>query len=255
MRLTGRVAVVTGAAQGIGAAIAREFAVEGAAVIGIDRKRDVETICEEIRFYGGRARSFVCDLTDHDAYRSAIDEAAAEFGRINVLVNNAAVFFTAGFLEDSFELWRKTLDVNLDAVYRGTKLVVPHMVRDRRGWIINLSSVQALGTDGRLAPYCASKGALISFTKSLAIDLAPHGILANAIAPGFIHTAMSFVDGVDETQTETFKEWYAGKRKIPLARQGQPEEIARVAVFLASDDCSYITGQTIVVDGGLTSTY
>jgi len=112
-----------------------------------------------------------------------------------------------------------------------------------------------LATDGGAGAYVAAKGALVSFTKSLAVELATHGVLANAIAPGFIHTPMSIVNGVDETETELFKEWYIGRRKVPLARVGQPEEIARVAVFLASDDSSYVTGQTLVVDGGMTATF
>jgi len=112
-----------------------------------------------------------------------------------------------------------------------------------------------MATDGRVGAYAAAEGGIISFTKSLAVELAPHGILANAIAPGCIHTPMSVIDGVDETQTEFFKEWYVKRRKIPLARPGEPEEVARVVLFLASEDCSYITGQTIVVDGGLTITF
>jgi NAD(P)-dependent dehydrogenase (short-subunit alcohol dehydrogenase family) len=129
------------------------------------------------------------------------------------------------------------------------------MARQQRGWIVTIASIQAMATDGGAGSYVAAKGALVSFTKSLAVELAPHGVLANAIAPGFIHTSMSIVNGVDETETELFKEWYVKRRKVPLGRVGQPEEIARVAVFLASDDCSYVTGHTLVVDGGVTATF
>jgi len=254
MKLDGRVAIVTGAAQGIGAAIAREFVREGATIAAIDLKQEVNRVCHDIREQGGQAKSYVFDITDPDEYRRCIDEVASEKGRIDILVNNAAIAFYADILHDTLEQWRKTQAVNLEAIYWGCKLVVPHMLRQRWGRIINISSTQALATEGELGAYAAAKGGIISFTRSLAVDLAPHGVLANAIAPGCIHTPLSIVKGVDETQTEFFQEWYVRNRKIPLARPGEPEEIARVAVFLASDDCSYITGQTLVVDGGLTIT-
>jgi NAD(P)-dependent dehydrogenase (short-subunit alcohol dehydrogenase family) len=129
------------------------------------------------------------------------------------------------------------------------------MAAQRKGRIINISSIQAFATDGQSGAYCASKGGLVSLTHSLAVELAPFEILVNAIAPGFIRTPMGVVDGVDQTTTESFKEWYFQKRKIPLARVGEPNEVARVAVFLASQDSSYITGQTMVVDGGLSITF
>jgi NAD(P)-dependent dehydrogenase (short-subunit alcohol dehydrogenase family) len=255
MRLVGRVGIVTGAAQGIGAAIAREFAREGAAVAAVDQKPEVEQVCAEIRAVGGQAAAHVLDITNQDAYRNCMERIASDSGRIDALVNNAAVCFYADILHDSLERWRRMQQVNLEAVYWGCKLAAPYMAKQKRGWIVNISSVQAMMTDGTAGSYCAAKGALISFTKSLAVELAPYGVLANAIAPGCIHTPMSLINGVDETTTDFFKEWYIGKRKIPLARAGEPEEIARVAVFLASDDCSYMTGSTLVVDGGLSSTF
>ena len=255
MRLEGRISIVTGAAQGIGAAIAREFAKEGAIVAALDRKNDVERVCEEIRRNGGQASAYVLDITDQEAYRSCVERVASESGRIDTLVNNAAVCPSGDILTDTLEQWREVQKVNLEAVYWGCKLVAPHMVRQRHGRIITIASIQAMATDGGAGSYVAAKGALVSFTKSLAVELAPHGVLANAIAPGFIHTPMSFVNGVDETESEMFKQWYVGRRKVPLARVGQPEEIARVAVFLASDDSSYVTGHTLVADGGLTATF
>jgi NAD(P)-dependent dehydrogenase (short-subunit alcohol dehydrogenase family) len=129
------------------------------------------------------------------------------------------------------------------------------MARGSWGRIVNLASTQAIATEAKVGAYAASKGAIISFTKSLAVDLAPFGINANAIAPGCIHTPMSFLNGVDETKTDYFQTWYVKARKIPLARPGESTEVARVAVFLASEDASYITGQTLVVDGGLTITF
>ena len=255
MRLTGRVAIITGAAQGIGAAIAKEFAREGATVAALDRKSEVGQVCEEIRAAGGRTSGHVLDISDQVAYRNCVERIAAESGRIDALVNNAAICFYADILHDSLEQWRQMQQVNLEAVYWGCKLVAPYMAEQKRGWIVNISSVQALMTEGNAGSYCAAKGAILSLTKSLAVELAPYGVLANAIAPGCIHTPMSMVNGVDETTTSFFKEWYIGKRKIPLARAGEPEEIAKVAVFLASDDCSYMTGSTLVVDGGMSSTF
>lgn len=255
MRLRGRVAAVTGAAQGIGAAIAKEFGCEGAIVAAIDRKSEVERVCDELRTNHVRAEAYVFDITDQNAYRSCIEDIVRREGRLDILVSNAAISFTGDIFEDSLEQWRKIHSVNLEAVYWGAKLVAPVMARQRWGRIINIASTEAMATEGRVGAYVASKGGVISFTKSLAVELAPHGILTNAIAPGCIHTPLSIVDGVDETQTELFQEWYVRKRKIPLSRPGEPVEIARVAVFLASDDCSYMTGSTVVVDGGLTATF
>ena len=255
MKLEGRINIVTGAAQGIGAAIAREFAREGAVVAALDRKAEVGKVCEEIVQAGGQASAHVLDITDQEAYRSCVEQIASKFGRIDGLVNNAAVWRVGDILTDTLEQWREVQKVNLEAVYWGSKLVAPYMVRQRYGRIITIASVQAMATDGGAGSYVAAKGALVSFTKSLAVELAPHRVLANAIAPGFIHTSMSIVNGVDETETELFKDWYLGRHKVPLGRVGQPEEVARVAVFLASDDSSYVTGHTLVVDGGLTSTF
>jgi NAD(P)-dependent dehydrogenase (short-subunit alcohol dehydrogenase family) len=224
-------------------------------VAALDRKPEVENICAEIRRAGGKAAAFTLDITDHDNYAICIDRVAADFGGIDVLVNNAAISRSGDILHDTLDDWRQVQRVNLEAVYWGSKLAAAHMARRQRGRIITIASVQAMQTDGSAGSYVAAKGALVSFTKSLAVELAPHGILANAIAPGFIHTSMSVVNGIDETTTETFLEWYVRRRKIPLARPGEPREIARVAVFLASDDCSYMTGATLVVDGGLTSTF
>ena len=129
------------------------------------------------------------------------------------------------------------------------------MVLHGSGRIISIASTQAIATSGDAGAYTAAKGGIISYTKSMAVELAPRGILVNAIAPGFMRTPMSFIDGVDETTTQEFTAWYVDRRKVPLARAGLPEDIAGTAVFLASDYCRYLTGQTLVVDGGLTSTF
>lgn len=255
MRLKDRVALVTGAAQGIGAAILAEFTREGATVAAIDRKKEVEQTCREHSGHHGHALAFVFDITDQGAYTRCVQEILSRFGKIDILVNNAAIATYADIFEASLEQWRTTQRVNLEAVYLGCKLAAPYMAQRHWGRIVSIASTQAIATEPRVGAYAAAKGGIVSLTKSLAVELAPHGILANAIAPGCIHTPMSIIDGIDETETDTFKEWYVRQRKIPLARPGEPEEVARVAVFLASDDCSYITGQTIVVDGGLTITF
>jgi NAD(P)-dependent dehydrogenase (short-subunit alcohol dehydrogenase family) len=254
-RLLGRVALVTGAAQGIGAAIVREFLREGATVAAVDRKPEVQQAFHPAADQLAQVHPYTFDITDQKTYQACVEEIVREKGKIDILVNNAAVCFYGDIFEDSLDQWRQVQSVNLEAIYWGCKLVAPHMARQGWGRIISIASTQAIANEGRLGSYTATKGAIMSFTKSLAVELAPHGILANAIAPGCIHTPMSIIDGVDETQSELFREWYVQKRKIPLARPGEPEEIARVAVFLASEDCSYVTGHTLVADGGLTITF
>ena len=248
-------AIVTGAGSGIGRAIARVFAQEGATVAAVDMRPLVNTVCSVIEEQGGKVKPYVFDITDQDAYRKCVEEVAGENGKIDILVNNAAISYYADIFNDTIEQWRRTHAVNLEAIYWGCKLVAPYMVKQKWGRIVSMASIQAISPQVELGAYVATKGGIVSFTKSLAVELAPHGVLANAIAPGCIHTPLSIVKGEDETKSESFQEWYVQNRKIPLARAGEPEEIARVAVFLASDDCSYITGQTIVVDGGLTITF
>lgn len=254
--LAGKVALVTGAGQGLGRAIAREYADEGAVVALVDRAPD--TLRETARLIGdvgGRAITHVLDLTDHGAYRRAVEEVVAEAGAIDVLVNNAAITRYGTILEDTLDDWRAQIAVDLEAVYVGCKLVVPHMVARGSGRIISITSIQGFASSGEVGAYNAAKGGIIAYTKSLAVELAPHGIVANAIAPGFMRTPMSFIDGIDETTTEEFLTWYVGRRKVPMARTGLPEDVSGTAVFLASDYCRYMTGQTLIVDGGLTSTF
>lgn len=254
--LKNRVAIITGAGQGIGAAIAKEYIKEGACIIAIDLKKEtVESLCKQIKNSGGNATPYVFDIANFKAYEKCINDVIERKGHIDILVNNAGIEFYADILSETMEKWNRTININLNGVFYGCKLVAPIMAKQKRGRIISISSVQAIQTEGRAGPYTASKGGVLSFTRSLAVDLAPYNILVNAIAPGCIHTPMSVINGVDETTTEEFKTWYIEKRKIPLARPGTPEEVAKVAVFLASEDCSYITGQTIVVDGGLTITF
>ena len=250
--LKGRVAIITGAGQGLGYAIAKEYAAEGATVALIERDQDaLERAQDDI----GNALAYELDVTDYETYGRAIADVAEKAGHIDILVNNAAIAFYGTILEDTLDSWRKQLSVNLEAVYMGTKMTVPYMVDQNFGRIISIASIQGFASSGECGPYNAAKGGIIAFTKSLAVELAPYNIAANAIAPGFMRTQMSIIDGVDETQTEEFRSWYVEKRHVPMARTGYPEDVSGTAVFLASDYCRYMTGQLLVVDGGLTSTF
>jgi len=254
--LKGRVAIITGAGQGLGAAIAREFVAEGAAVGLVEiNPETVAQVESELKAKGGQARAYPFDITDYDAYGRAIADVATTWGHIDILVNNAAIAFYATILEDRLENWRRTIAVNLEAVYMGSKMAAPYMVMQKWGRIISITSIQGLVASGTVGPYNAAKGGIIALTRSMAVELAPYNILVNAVAPGFMLTPMSIVDGVDETTTPEFQEWYVAKRKVPLARSGNPEDDAGAVVFLASEYCRYMTGQVLVVDGGLTSTF
>ena len=176
-------------------------------------------------------------------------------GQIDALVNNAAVAFYGTILNDTLENWRKQINVNLEAVYMGSKLVAPHMVKRNYGRIISIASIQGFAASGEAGAYNAAKGGLIAYTKSMAVELGQYNILVNAVAPGFMRTPMSFVNGVDETTTPDFLEWYVKRGKVPLRRTGLPEDVSGTVVFLASSYCRYMTGQLLVVDGGLMSTF
>jgi len=254
--LRGRVALITGAGNGLGRTIAREYAAEGATVGVLDLEGDAlaETVAL-IAADGGMSIPFQLDLTDHDAYAAAVADLHGQAGSIDILVNNAAITRYGTVLTGTLEDWRAMIAVNLEAVYVGCKLVAPIMVGQSWGRIISITSIQGFASSGEVGAYNAAKGGIIAYTKSLAVELAPYGIAANAIAPGFMRTRMSFVDGVDETTTDDFRTWYVDRRKVPMARTGLPEDVSGAAVFLASDYCRYFTGQVLVVDGGLTSTF
>jgi 3-oxoacyl-[acyl-carrier protein] reductase len=254
--LNGKVALVTGAGQGLGRAVAREFADEGAAVALVDIDPTTATAVEkELLTKGYPAKAYPLDVTDYDAYAKAIADVVERWGHLDILVNNAAITIYGTILEDKLEDWRRQIQVNLEAYYMGSKMVVPYMVKQKYGRVINITSIQGFLSSGTVGAYNAAKGGIIALTKSMAVELAPYNIAVNAVAPGFMHTQLSFVDGVDETTTEPFLKWYVEMRHVPMARSGEPEDDAGAVVFLASDYCRYMTGQVLVVDGGLTSTF
>ncbi|MCA3561906.1 MAG: SDR family oxidoreductase [Aestuariivirga sp.] len=255
--LNGQICIVTGAGQGLGRAIALEMSREGATVVLIDRNPNtLVDVAEEIARGGGNCSVHAFDVTDYDAYARTIADVEARHGRIDTLVNNAGINpATKSILDDTLEEWRRTIAINLEAVYMGSKLVAPIMARQNSGRIIHISSIQGFASSGLCGSYNAAKGALIAYTKSMAVELAPHNILVNAVAPGFMVTPMSVVNGVDETTTPEFVDWYIDRRKIALGRSGLPEDVSGTVVFLASDYCRYMTGQLLVVDGGLMSTF
>ena len=255
--LTDTVTIVTGAGQGLGRAVSLEFSDEGSAVALLERNSEtLHTVAAEIREKGGSCEPYELDITDYDAYRSVVDDVIARFGKVDAIVNNAAIVPPyRTILDDTLEDWRRTVAVNLEAVYMGSKLVAPHMAERGSGRIVSIASVQGFAASGEVGSYNAAKGGIIALTKSMAVELGPSNVLVNAVAPGFMRTPMSILDGVDETTTPEFVEWYVDKGRVPLRRTGLPEDVSGAVVFLASNYCRYMTGQVLVVDGGLTSTF
>jgi NAD(P)-dependent dehydrogenase (short-subunit alcohol dehydrogenase family) len=245
MRLAGKIAVVTGAAQGIGEACARLFSQEGAhLVIGdIDGHRVIE-VAKSIADGGGEAIGIAADVSDPKAAQALVDMAVTKFGGIDVCVCNAGISRPKAFLDLTPEDWDATLRINLGGAFLVGQAAAKAMVEGRRkGSIVNMSSINAVVTTDSIAPYCASKGGVNQLTKAMAVGLGQHGIRVNAIGPGAINTEMVTAHATPETMRMQLS-------RTPLGRIGEAEEIARVALFLASDDSSYITGEIIYADGG-----
>jgi NAD(P)-dependent dehydrogenase (short-subunit alcohol dehydrogenase family) len=250
-RLTAKVAIVTGAASGIGRATARLFAAEGARVAILDRNGGAaEATVQDLVQAGQHAQAWVVDLADGAATESTIGRVAQQMGRIDVLVNNAATYVLSSFYDVSRAEWQKVLDTNLTAYFLCARAAAREM-RKQGGSIVNVGSVHRMISEPNSG---ASKGGVAQLTRNLAIELAPDNIMVNSISPGFIRTPMSVVNGVDETTSPHFVNYYVNTGRIPLRRAGLPEEVAAAALFLASRECGYLTGADLVVDGGLTIT-
>ena len=240
--LEGKTARSTGAARGIGKAIALKFAAEGANIAFTDLAVNEETE-QEIAALGVKAKSYASNAADFAQTEEVVKAVKEEFGSIDILVNNAGITKDGLMLRMTEQQWDAVIAVNLKSAFNFIHACVPVMMRQRGGSIINMASVVGVHGNAGQANYAASKAGLIALAKSIAQEMGPKGIRANAIAPGFIETAMTAA-----LPDEVREQW---KQKIPLRRGGQVEDIANVATFLASDLSSYVSGQVIQVDGGM----
>lgn len=243
-RYAGRVALVTGASRGIGEAIARRLAGEGATVIAAARTvTALEKLVGEIQAAGGRASALALDLVDAASIEAGAREAAAAHGQVDVLVNNAGVTDDNLILRMSRDAWDRVLATNLTGAFLLTQALARGMVRRRYGRIVNVTSVVGLMGNAGQTNYAASKAGLIGFTKSLARELASRNVTCNAVAPGFVQTAMT------ERMTDQARETLAGQ--IPLGRLGTAEDVAAAVAYLGSEEAAYVTGHVLNVSGGL----
>lgn len=248
-------AIVTGAGSGIGRACAHQLAAKGHAVVVADiNEAAARSVVAEIVQAGGRATALQADVR-HDAQRM-VDAAVQTYGALDILVNNAGIFYPADFLTTPFEDWHRAVDVMFYGATKCSRAAAQQMVaQGGGGQIVNISSVNAFLGAPLSSHYNTAKGAIDQLTRCLAVELAPHRILVNGVAPGFVETPMAVVDGVNEHSTQDFKQFYVQRRRIPLARPAEPDEIATVVTFLAEGTATYLTGHTIVVDGGLSVTF
>ncbi len=245
MRLTGKVALITGAARGQGAVEARLFAKEGASVVLTDIRDDEgEKVAAEINELGGKAHYMRHDVIEEREWVVAVARTVELFGGLHVLINNAGIFVTTVIEHTTVEEWDRIMDINARGVFLGIKHAIPAMRESGGGSIVNISSTAGLVGNPREGAYTASKGAVRLMTKSAAIQAAKDGIRVNSVHPGFIDTEMvAFISQDPESMAEIMP-------KIPLGRSGTSDDIAKGALFLASDEASYVTGTELVIDGG-----
>ena len=244
-KLAGKTAIITGASRGIGAEIARKFAADGAKVVvnysGSQKK--AEAVVADIQANGGEAIAVKANVSDAESVKAMVDETMKAFGSVDILVNNAGITRDNLMMRMKDDEWDDVINTNLKGVFICTKAVTRQMMKQRAGRIINIASIVGVMGNAGQANYVASKAGVIGLTKTTARELASRGITANAVAPGFITTDMT------DQLTEEVQKAMLGQ--IPLGRFGAPEDVAKAALFLASDDASYMTGQTLHLDGGM----
>ena len=244
MSLSGRVALVTGASQGIGRACALKLASAGAAVAVAARNQEkLDELVREISGVGGKATAFALDVTDEEQVKSAMKTAIAQFGKIDILVNNAGITRDQLVMRMKRADWDAVLQTNLTSAYLCIQQIMSSMLKQRWGRIINITSVFGQMGQAGQANYAASKAGLIGLTMAIAREVGSRNITCNAVSPGFIETAMTATLGDEFKQTAA--------KQIPLGRVGAPEDVASAVTFLASDEASYITGHVLNVNGGL----
>ncbi|MFD5018199.1 SDR family NAD(P)-dependent oxidoreductase [Paenibacillus sp. NPDC058367] len=250
MRLKDKIIIITGAGSGIGKSTAALFASEGATVIIADVQEDSgKAAVTEIEATGGNAMFIPCDVTDASSTTAMADQVVNTFERIDVLFNNAGISGVGAVHEVSDEVWERVMRVNVTGVFLTCKAVLPYMMKTKKGSIINMSSgIAEIGVAER-ASYSASKGAVLSLTKAMQVDYAPYGIRVNALLPGTIMTP--FVEGYLKTSLDPEASVAAIKRRQLSGELGKPEDVARAALFLASDESGFVMGSPLYVDGGL----
>ena len=246
--LKGKVAIVTGARRGMGRTHALALAKAGAKVAVADISlEECQRVVEEIAKQGGEAMAIKCDVSKKKEVDEMVKKIVKEFGKIDILVNNAGIAQFVPFLEMTEEEWDRTLDINLKGYFLCAQACVKEMVKQKSGVIVNIASV-AMGQQGvgmsNIVHYCASKGGIAGMTEALAVELAPYNIRVNAISPGMIETPMISSIKQDSKTVE------AMLAKIPMRRVGKPEEVSNLVLFLASEVSSYMTGSTVIIDGG-----
>ena len=257
-RLKGSVAVVTGGAQGIGFGIAARLAEEAAILVIADiNERNAVGAAKRISDSGGTASAFAVDIGDDAQVAALAAHVDAQHGRCEILVNNAAISDGTGIEKMTMARYHEVIRVNQDGAVRMCLAFVPLLKKAGDGRrILNIASIMGVRGWPDAIPYSTAKGAIVNFTRALAADLAPHGIMVNALAPGFVNTPMSILpDGSHEYDADWFRDIYVKYGRIPVRRYAEPKDMAGPAFFLCSDDARYVTGQILMVDGGASATF